>query len=225
MILKAGIILVALSVLVGEMVRQFRVRRDARLRSQPSALGLSGAEAARQVLERAGVEGVEVVEANGLITNEYVPEAKTLRLAPQNFHGENRAAVGTAMHVAGHALQVEAGYRPLRWRRTAIRLTTFGTPLAFLLALPLIVFQARLGLLMLGVMWAFIRLNNLLTLPIEIDASARAKDLLLGTRMLSRGKELNGLEEMFRAAEVDKFSGFLHFWTYIFSAIFPWKKR
>ncbi|MEQ1841476.1 MAG: zinc metallopeptidase [Verrucomicrobiales bacterium] len=223
--LKFGILLLGFSMLIGELIRQFRIRRDVKLRQVPLSCGLSGGEFARLLLRLQGLEDVKVVESRHLVTDHYVPGAKVLRLAPQNFHGVNLAAAGLAAHEVGHAIQEEAGYRPLTWRQTVIRLTYYGSFGVFLVCIPLIVFERPLGLLLLGICWMFIRANNLLTLPAEFNASIRVKELIRRTRLLPLGREFNQLDEMMRAAELDKVSGFLKTIHYLASWIVPWRRR
>jgi len=225
MILKLGILLLGASILIGEVVRQFRIKRDRKLRQRSIAAGLTGEQLVSRLLKAEGIEDVSVVESGHLLTDHYLPSQRVIRLAPENFRGTNAAALGTAAHVAGHAMQDHAGYRPLQWRQSAIRLTAWGTALVFLVLLPLLIAMPRAGILALGVAWIFIRVNNLLTLPVEMDASGRAKDVIWNGRILGAGKEFNAVEEMLHAAAFDKVSGFLAFWHSIFRWIFPWKKR
>ncbi len=225
MLLKIGTLLFGLSVIVGIAARQMRLRREMQCRLLPFSLGLTGAEFARRVLEAKGIEDVEIVESNALITNHYLPATKTLRLAPENFHGCNLAAAGIAAHEAGHAIQQAAGFRPLLWRQSAIKTTAYLTPLFFAISLPLLVIRPRVGLMVLGASWALIRLNNLMSLPTEFDASGRAKDVIYNARIVKVGKEFNSLEEMLHAASLEKVSGFLRFWDWLFYWILPWRRR
>jgi Zn-dependent membrane protease YugP len=211
--------------LLGELARQGRTRPDAKLRRVPFSRGLTGAEWARELFLAAGLDEVRVVESRHLVTDHYLPGARVLRLAPQNFHGTNLAAAGIVLHEAGHALQDADGYRPLRWRQTAIRLTYVGSVLAVLATLPLVVIHRPAGLLVLGLCWAFIRANNLLTLAVEFDASARAKELVREKRLLSLGREYNHLEDMVRAAELDKVSGGLKTVHFFLARLRFWKPR
>jgi len=223
--LKFGMILLGITILIGELARQGRLRPDAKLRRIPFSCGLTGAEWARELLRAAGLEDIQVVESRHLMTDHYVPGARVLRLAPQNFHGSNLAAAGIVLHEVGHALQEAAGYRALRWRQTAIRLSHGGSLLAFLAAVPAIILYRPAGLLALGLCWAFIRANNLLTLAVEFDASARAKELVREKRLISLGREYNHLEDMVRAAELDKVSGFLRTVHFLAARLQFWKPR
>src|SRR5262245_58874946 len=82
----------------------------------PTDTGLSGAEAAREILDRAGLNGMEIREVGGHLTDHYDPTKKALFLSSENFHGRTLAAVGVSAHEAGHALQHQAAYAPLQIR-------------------------------------------------------------------------------------------------------------
>lgn len=225
MLLKIGIILTGICILIGQFIRQARRKRQRDLRELEFSLGLTGAQFAERILDVKGVEGVEIVESRALLTDFYEPASRTLRLSPENYHGTDLAAVGMAAHEAGHAIQNQSNHSPLGWRNSAIKFTIYGTALVFLGCIPLLILYRQVGLMVLGVSWALILLQNLITLPVEIDASARVKDVIYDGRILRRGKEGDKLEEMLGAATLDKVSGFVRFWDYIFSWIFPWRRR
>ncbi len=225
MLLRIGTLLFGLSLLVGMAARQFRLKREGKFRLEPFSLDLTGAELARRVLETKGIEDVEIVESRALLTNHYDPGSKTLRLAPENFFGRNLASAAISAHEAGHAIQHAAGHKPLFWRQSAIKSTIYLTNLFLLLSLPLLVIRPRLGMAVLGGSWALLLLNNILSMPVEIDASGRAKDVIYNARIVPVGKEFNRLEEMLHAAALEKLGGFAPFWSWAFSWIFPWRRR
>ena len=223
--LKFGVILIFLSVVIGEVTRQIRVRRDVQLRAVPFSLGLTGADFARLLLRLAGLEEVRVIESRHLVTDHYVPGARVLRLAPQNYHGMNLAAAGIAAHEVGHAVQEAAGFRPLTWRQTVIRLAYFGSTGSFLAALLPIIVARPIGFFFLGGCWMFIRANNLGTLPVERNASLRTAELIRMHRVLPAGRELSQLAAMMAAAELDKVSGFLKTMHFLLTRIVFWRRR
>jgi Zn-dependent membrane protease YugP len=142
--------------------------------------GLSGAEAAREILDGAGLANVPVREVRGHLTDHYDPTKRALFLSSDNYHGTSLAAVGVAAHEAGHALQHQAAYAPLNLRMAIVPITQ----LASSAYLPILVLGAFMGLLS-KVVWvivaifAVIALFQLITLPVEYDASRRAKEQLL----------------------------------------------
>tara|TARA_R110002096_G_scaffold4501_17_gene21156 strand:+ start:4962 stop:5654 length:693 start_codon:yes stop_codon:yes gene_type:complete len=225
MLLRIGILLFGISSLIGMAARQFRLKREGKFRLEDFSLDLTGAELARRILSLKKIEDVEVVESRALLTNHYDLRTKTLKLAPENFHGQTLAAAGIAAHEAGHAIQHAAGHKPLLWRQSAIKSTAYLTTLFFAISLPLMVIRPRVGMAVLGGSWSMILLQNILTMPVEFDASGRAKDVIYNTRLLKAGKEFNQLEEMLHAATLDKLGGFARFWAWAFSWIFPWRRR
>ncbi len=147
--------------------------------AEPIASGLSGAEAAREILDRAGLSNVPVAEIGGHLTDHYDPTKKALFLSSQNYHERTLAAVGVAAHEAGHALQHKAAYTPMQLRMAVVPITQFAS-------------YAWIGITLLGMflnMFKFIGIGiailtvvaifQIITLPVELDASRRAKVQLL----------------------------------------------
>lgn len=225
MLLKVGLLLIVVSVVIGEVLRQVRIRQDVALRKVPLSLGLSGAEFARLLLRLADRNEVRVIESRHLITDHYVPGARILRLAPQNYHGVNLAAAGLAAHEVGHALQEAVVYRSLPWRQTVIGLAYYGSFGSFLVSVLPILVARPLGLFILGACWIFIRANSLLTLPVERDATSRSLDLMRKYRVVPEVREFANLERMLRGAELDKVSGFLKTVHFLASHLVFWKVR
>lgn len=164
--------------------------------------GLSGAEAARQILDRAGLDEVPVEEVGGHLTDHYDPTKKTLFLSSENFQGRSIAAVGVAAHEAGHALQHQAAYGPLELRMMMVPATQFAS-------------FAWMGILVLGMIlggayfakfiwiaiaiFSVITFFQLVTLPVEFDASRRAKEVLLRYGLVRPG-ESEGVSQVLNAA-------------------------
>ena len=142
--------------------------------------GLSGAEASREILDNAGLSEVGVEEIGGHLSDHYDPLKKTLFLSSANFQGRSIAAVGVAAHEAGHALQHQAAYAPLKLRMTLVPITKFASAawmgiLVLGMIMPLF---SKLIWLAVGI-FAVITLFQVVTLPVEFDASRRAKEQLL----------------------------------------------
>lgn len=156
--------------------------RHARTRA---ASGLTGAEAARRLLEREGVHGVRVERGGGFLGDHYDPLAKALRLSPDVYDSDSLSAIGVACHEAGHALQHAAHYAPLHLRTALVPAVQFGSYGAFLFILLGFVFHHP-ALMMIGVgLFAVGVVFSLVTLPVEWDASARAKRLMVGAGIVS----------------------------------------
>src|SRR5690349_14074040 len=106
----------------------FRVKSTfARYSEVPSRRGLSGAEAARELIRRRGVPDVRVEETSGFLSDHYDPSAHVLRLSPDVYHGRSLAALGVAAHEAGHAIQHANDYGPLKWRSWVVKPATIGS--------------------------------------------------------------------------------------------------
>ncbi len=144
----------------------------------PSAGRLTGAAIARQLLERSGITDVTVEMIPGNLTDHYDPRAKVVRLSPQVYQSSSLAAIGVAAHEAGHAIQHEVGYFPLELRSSLVPVAQFGSNLAFPLLI-LGIFLASPKLMVFGI-WLFgaAVLFQLVTLPVEFNASSRAIALL-----------------------------------------------
>ena len=166
----------------------------------PAAGGLTGAEAARNILDAAGLTDVPVGEVGGHLTDHYDPTKKELFLSSENFHGTSVAAVGVAAHETGHALQQQAAYAPLKLRMAMIPITQFATFAwqgIFLLGLLFHAWGKFLGIAIL--IFTVITVFQLITLPVEYDASRRAKARLTELGLV-RGEEAAGVSKVLNAA-------------------------
>jgi Zn-dependent membrane protease YugP len=143
------------------------------------ASGMSGAEAARKILDAAGLTSVPVSEIPGRLSDHYDPTKRALFLSSENFHGRSVAAVGVAAHEAGHALQHQVSYAPLTLRSALVPVTQFAS-YAWMAVLALGFFlHLYAQLLPIAVLiFSVLTLFQLVTLPVEYDASRRAKEQL-----------------------------------------------
>lgn len=160
---------------------------------------LSGAEAAREILDRAGLHDVPVEEVPGQLTDHYDPTKRALRLSSNNFHSQSVAAVGVAAHEAGHALQHQVGYAPLQLRGSLVPVTQFaGYAWIVLIVLGMFLHLTKLIYLGIGV-FSIAMFFQLVTLPVEFDASKRAKEQLLRLGIV-RPEESAGVSKVLNAA-------------------------
>lgn len=161
--------------------------------------GVSGADAAREILDRAGLQNVPVNVTPGHLTDHYDPTRRALFLSEENYYNTSVAAVGVAAHEAGHALQHAAAYAPLHLRMTMVPLTNFATQASFFLLFGGMMLNfAPLVMLAIGV-YAIIFLFQLITLPVEYDASRRAKQQLANIGLV-RGEEAGAVGKVLNAA-------------------------
>lgn len=164
--------------------------------------GITGAKAAEEVLRANGVYGVRVESVAGNLTDHYDPKSNTIRLSDGVFNSDSVAAVGIAAHEAGHAVQHAQEYGPIRMRQAIIPVTRIGSTLSLPLVLIGLFFQSPLGnaLFMLGiVMFGLATLFQLITLPVEFNASSRAMQTLDEARILNQD-ELTQTKKVLTAA-------------------------
>lgn len=166
----------------------------------PSRLRISGAQAAEQLIRYGGLQNVRIATTPGNLTDHYDPRDKTLYLSPNVYQGASVAAVAVAAHELGHAMQDKEGYVPLRLRSALVPAVNIGSYLGwillmigFLLRFPEI---AWLGVLVFsgGAIFA------LATLPVELNASARAKQLLREAGLIYSEEEMQGVNQVLNAA-------------------------
>lgn len=164
------------------------------------ASGLTGAEAARMILDDHGLERVKIKCIEGNLTDYYDPRKKTLFLSKNVYDNPSIAAVGVAAHEAGHAIQHARHYIPVMVRTAIVPITNFGSRLAIPTALAGIFLQREeyvtLGIVMFGMLSFF----QFITLPVEFDASRRAVTVLQDCGYVQSGKELKGVKKVLTAA-------------------------
>jgi hypothetical protein len=178
--------------------------------------GLTGAQVARQILDTNGLHDVVVEETKGFLSDHYDPRSRTLRLSSQVARVPSVSAVGIAAHEAGHALQHANGYMPLHLRSLMVPSVQIGSwlgPLVIISGLGLEYLMGAgglgLGLAWLGVgLYALVALFSVITLPVELDASSRAKKLLYQYNIVDK-RELAGVSSVLNAAA----------WTYVVAAM------
>jgi Zn-dependent membrane protease YugP len=162
--------------------------------------GLTGAETAKAILLANGIQDVKVEEVNGFLSDHYDPRHKVLRLSPDVYRGDSIASIGVAAHEVGHALQDAEGYAPLKLRSVMVPIASIGSNLAFPLILLGFLLNA-LGLAYAGVaLFGAIVLFQLVTLPVEFNASSRAIAQLANIGVFSTPEEETGSRKVLSAA-------------------------
>jgi Zn-dependent membrane protease YugP len=168
--------------------------------------GLSGAEAAGRILQAFGAQQVEVQRTQGFLSDHYDPRKRVLRLSPPVFGGRSISSIGVAAHEAGHALQHAQGYFPLQIRTALVPITQLGSWLAWPLLLMGFLLSAA-ALIKLGILFfTGAVLFQLVTLPVEFDASKRAV-AILGNQGILAGTELDGTRKVLSAAALTYVAG------------------
>lgn len=172
------------------------------------ASGATGAEVAQAILQEAGIRDVEIVSLNEQLGDHYDPSNKRLVLSESNYYGQSPAALGVAAHECGHAIQHKIAYAPLQWRMLSVGATNIASQIV--MWLPIIgfatgMFRGQTMLLLMTISWGVIMLFNLVTLPVEFDASRRAKTILGNMGFIGTGDEMLGVKRVLDAAA----------WTYV----------
>lgn len=172
---------------------------------------ITGREAAQAVMDHAGVTGVEITETDGHLTDHYDPMNKRLVLSSENYRGTSLAALGVAAHEAGHAIQHKEGYAMLNLRMALVPATNLVSGiLPFLILLSWFLVHGLTGMLLdiAIICYAVLSLFQLITLPVEFDASRRAKVQLVELGILDRD-EMPGVNETLNAAALTYVAAFI----------------
>lgn len=169
---------------------------------------MTGAQAARAMLDQAGLYDVKIGYSKGMLSDHYNPMTRSLALSPDVHDRPSIAAVGIACHEAGHALQHAQGYAALQLRSALVPTASFGSNFSWIAIMAGIFLQAQ-GLVMLGILlFSATVVFQLVTLPVEFDASNRAKQLVVNYGILAP-QERTGVDKVLNAAA----------WTYVAAAV------
>lgn len=204
--------LIIVPVLFG-MWAQFRVTSAYNRNVQiPSRGRITGREAARAVMESAGIHDVEIVEVPGMLSDHYDPSHKRLALSAQNYRGTSLAALGVAAHEAGHAIQHKVGYAMMTFRQTMVPAVQIAAPIAYILCgfgiylagslMGGMLLKIAIGALLVMTLFQFV------TLPVEFDATRRAKAQLVHLGIVDRD-EMPGVNETLDAAALTYVAAFV----------------
>ena len=172
-------------------------------------MGITGREAAEQVLHRAGIYDVRVEHVSGNLTDHYDPRTKVLRLSDATYGSTSVAAMGVAAHECGHAIQHATGYAPLKMRSAFVPVANFGSQIAWPLILIGLLFNGSMSsmLINLGILaFSLAVLFQLITLPVEFNASNRAVRALASTGMLYED-EIKSTRKVLTAAALTYVAG------------------
>lgn len=164
-----------------------------------SYCGMTGAQAAQRILSSAGIYDVRIEHVSGKLTDHYDPSNKVLRLSDAVYGNTSIAAIGVAAHECGHAVQHARNYVPLSVRSAIVPVANFGSQLSWPLFLAGLIFSFR-PLLMIGILlFCAALLFQIVTLPVEFNASARALRMLDETGIMGK-QEIRGTKKVLRAA-------------------------
>lgn len=170
---------------------------------------VTGAEAARKILRAANIHDVDVVEINDMLGDHYDPIHKRLCLSSDVYRTPSVAALGIAAHEVGHAIQHAKAYAPLKWRMAVVPATQFASQMLPLVIIGGFFFQIT-QLITLGVIcYAVLAFFQLITLPVEFDASRRAKIILGQMGLVQPGPETAGVNNVLNSAALTYVAAFV----------------
>jgi Zn-dependent membrane protease YugP len=171
----------------------------ARFSQVPSERGITGAQTARYILDHNGLQDVPIGEVQGQLSDHYDPTKKALFLSPDIYNGTSLAALGVAAHESGHALQHKTSYAFLSLRSALVPVTNFASTAAFwIFFLSIFMHYTKFAMLAV-VIFGIITLFQVVTLPVEFDASSRAKAQLLSLGLVT-DRESAGVSKVLNAA-------------------------
>ena len=186
--------------------------------------GSTGADTTATILQQEGISDVELVAHDQMLGDHYDPMHKRVVLSRENFYGTSVAALGVAAHECGHAIQHEQAYAPLQWRMASVGLTTFASQIV--LWLPLLgiftgFLNTGMALVLMASAWGILMLFNLVTLPVEFDASARAIAVLRQTGLIRTVEEETALAQVLSAAAWTYVAAFITSFVYFLLHVLP----
>jgi uncharacterized protein len=203
------LLLVGIPLIIG-LLAQWRVHSAFKKWGEVRASSnITGAEAAREILTAAKIDDVQVVETNDFLGDHYDPTSKRLCLSTNVYNTPSVAALGIAAHETGHAIQHAAAYTPLKARMAIVPVTQIASQM-----LPFVIFGGFIfhitGLITLGIYCYMILLAfQLITLPVEFDASRRAKIILQQMGIVQPGNEVVGVNRVLNAAALTYVAAFI----------------
>ena len=203
------LLLVGIPLIIG-LIAQFRVHSAfKKWGAVRASSNITGAEAAREILAAAKITDVQVVQTNDFLGDHYDPSSKRLCLSDNVFNTPSVAALGIAAHETGHAIQHAAAYAPLKLRMAIVPVTQIASQM-----LPFVIFGGFIfhmtGLITLGIYCYMILLAfQLITLPVEFDASRRAKIILQQMGIVQPGNEVVGVNRVLNAAALTYVAAFI----------------
>ena len=203
------LLLVGIPLIIG-LIAQFRVSSAFKKWGEVRASSnITGAQAAREILTAAKINDVKVVETNDFLGDHYDPTSKQLHLSTNVYNTPSVAALGIAAHETGHAIQHAAAYAPLKMRMAIVPVTQIASKMLPFVIIGGFIFHMT-GLITLGIYCYLVLLAfQLITLPVEFDASRRAKIILQQMGIVQPGEEVMGVNRVLNAAALTYVAAFI----------------
>lgn len=156
-----------------------------------SRYGYTGAQAAAMLLRNAGVEGVRIEQVSGFLSDHYDPTSRTLRLSPQVYQSNSLSAIGVACHEAGHAIQHKAEYIWMYFRSKMVPVTNVSSTLSYVVIMAGMFLTSPKLVLLGAILFSAAVVFSIVTLPVEWDASARAKKLMVSAGIVTESERVS----------------------------------
>jgi len=196
--INAGFLVIIAAMILGMIARSMVTGRYKKYSKVSAGGGLSGATMARRILDNYGLSNISIEQVQGHLTDHYDPRTGVLRLSSGVFGANSVAAIGIAAHEAGHAVQDAMGYAPFKFRQKLVPVAQLGSQMLFPLIIGGVFFQMTALYYIGAALYGAALLFQLVTLPVEFDASHRAVTYLEKTGM--PGDELSGVRKVLSAA-------------------------
>ncbi|TDU81333.1 hypothetical protein EI77_00637 [Prosthecobacter fusiformis] len=174
--------------------------------------GYTGAEIAQRILDLNNIRDVTIHSTPGHLTDHYDPSNRRLVLSEENYHGTSVAALGVSAHECGHAIQHKQLYGPLQWRMAAVGITSIASQIVMwvpIIGMVFGFFPYNLVITVMAIGFGILMLFQLVTLPVEFDATARAKKVLAGTGAVAQGEEFRAMSKVLDAAALTYVAAFV----------------
>ena len=195
------VILLGLALMLGAYAQNLINQRYTTYKRMYTQNGMTGEQAARKVLDANGLYQIPVECISGKLSDHYDPKRNTVRLSEENYYGNSVAAVGIACHEVGHAIQYNRNYAPIHLRAAIVPITNIGAMISPYMILLGILISSLNVLAWAGlILYSFSTIFQLITLPVEINASSRALKTIQEMHLLNTDEEYEGAKKVLTAA-------------------------
>lgn len=197
-----GFLIYFLIIMIVPIWAQFKVKSTYNKYSKvATSEGLSGAEVARKILDANGLYDVQVKETPGVLSDHYNPMTKSVHLSSDNYHRPSVAGAAVAAHEVGHAIQDQQGYAALRFRHALVPVANISSNLSWIFIIIGLISSAFSNMLLIGIiLMAAGVLFQVVTLPVEFNASSRAMDQMVSNGLISNREERDARKVLNAAA-------------------------
>ncbi|GIN21066.1 zinc metallopeptidase [Siminovitchia fordii] len=197
-----GYLIYFLIIMIVPIWAQFKVKNTYNKYAKvATAEGMPGAEVARRILDANGLYNVQVKETPGVLSDHYNPMTKTVNLSSENFHQPSVAGAAVAAHEVGHAIQDQQGYAALRFRHALVPVANISSNVAWIFIIIGLISSAMSNMLLIGIiLMAAGVLFQVVTLPVEFNASSRAMDQMVSLGLIDNREERDARKVLNAAA-------------------------